>query len=135
MRPYVGVRQVEAEPADRGGRAGYRVVYPEGYELWSPADVFEGAYLELGDDPTRVDESMIESLDAGMEVVRMGNHTVVRQQLRTGFSVIAESACVDAQNYDEDIGTNYALEKAEDEVWGHMGFVLAWARNGLKKVE
>ena len=61
MKQYIGTKIVEAAPAIRkGGKAydltwpipksmepeepGYRVRYPDGYESWSPKDVFEEAY-------------------------------------------------------------------------------------------
>ena len=63
MKKYIGTKQIEAEPmtmgeADRRGllhagrvpsesdksKAGYYVKYDNGYESWSPADVFEKAY-------------------------------------------------------------------------------------------
>lgn len=68
MEKYIGTKTVEAEPAfrvsgkdfkneihpkswpipiDRDGQTwedGYKVVYPDGYESWSPKEVFEAAY-------------------------------------------------------------------------------------------
>ena len=61
MKQYIGTKIIEAEPAYRvGGRTvqpkawpipedsvvedGYRVRYGDGYESWSPKDVFEEAY-------------------------------------------------------------------------------------------
>lgn len=61
MEKYIGTKIIEAEPAVRkGGKVytegqaiprsmepveeGYRVRYPDGYESWSPKDVFEAAY-------------------------------------------------------------------------------------------
>lgn len=60
MRRYIGTKIIEAEPAIRGdcvkensnysafqlSEEGYRVRYPDGYESWSPKDVFEEAYRE-----------------------------------------------------------------------------------------
>lgn len=46
MRRYIGTKIIEAEPAENGFKDGYRVVYPDGYESWSPKDVFEEAYRE-----------------------------------------------------------------------------------------
>lgn len=60
MRQYIGTKIIEAEPAIRGdcvkensdysafqlSEEGYRVRYPDGYESWSPKDVFEEAYRE-----------------------------------------------------------------------------------------
>ena len=62
MQTYIGTKIVMAEPAVNVGgkiitgpvvqaealdatvREGYKVVYPDGYESWSPKDVFEEAY-------------------------------------------------------------------------------------------
>jgi len=61
MQKYIGVKIIEAEPMTKErfeayktktdvmdaramGTAGYKVVYPDGYESWSPKDVFEEAY-------------------------------------------------------------------------------------------
>lgn len=32
-----------------------------------------------------------------------------------------------------DLGKKYAIEKAKDQIWSGLGFVLQWAINGLKK--
>lgn len=60
MKQYIGTKIIKAEPAYRvDGKVfakanivpcgykiedGYKVVYPGGYESWSPKDVFEAAY-------------------------------------------------------------------------------------------
>lgn len=48
MERYIGTKIIEAEPMERyiGERAemGYKVRYSDGYESWSPKDVFEEAY-------------------------------------------------------------------------------------------
>lgn len=63
MKKYIGTKQIEAEPMTMGNayrrgllhagrvpseseklKAGYYVKYENGYESWSPADVFEKAY-------------------------------------------------------------------------------------------
>ena len=48
MKNYTGVKIVKAEPQVKNGKPGYKVVYPDGYVSWSPKDVFEEAYRELG---------------------------------------------------------------------------------------
>lgn len=47
---YVGTKIVEAWKSedDENGKPGYRVKYADGYTSWSPAEVFEEAYLPLG---------------------------------------------------------------------------------------
>jgi hypothetical protein len=37
------------------------------------------------------------------------------------------------QQFDEDKLANYARIKAEDKIWEGLGFVLQWAKYGLKK--
>lgn len=63
MKKYIGTKQIEAAPMTMGDayrrdllqagrvpnesekqKAGYHVRYADGYESWSPADVFEKAY-------------------------------------------------------------------------------------------
>lgn len=63
MKEYIGTKIVQAEPAwkldngvvlpkwlvghvDKTAQDGYKVVYQDGYESWSPQDVFEAAYRE-----------------------------------------------------------------------------------------
>ena len=55
MKKYIGTKIIMAEPAkamkDYGahniGDDGYKVVYPDGYESWSPKDVFEKSYKPI----------------------------------------------------------------------------------------
>ncbi len=71
MPAYIGTKIVRAKLltrnafADRKGREqpegernfdvhGYLVVYPDGYESWSPKDVFEAAYRPVSDDERRM---------------------------------------------------------------------------------
>ena len=44
MRQYIGTKIIFAEPCEKSGVPGYRVIYPDGYESWSPQAVFEEAY-------------------------------------------------------------------------------------------
>lgn len=54
MKQYIGTKLIEAEPfkawkdtnGHRIGEDGYKVRYADGYESWSPKDVFEEAYRE-----------------------------------------------------------------------------------------
>lgn len=47
MKKYIGTKLIEAEPAMQKGREGYIVRYADGYESWSPKDVFEEAYRPI----------------------------------------------------------------------------------------
>lgn len=46
MKTYIGTKIIEAAPEPKDGQDGYKVVYPDGYESWSPKDVFEAAYRD-----------------------------------------------------------------------------------------
>lgn len=50
-----------------------------------------------------------------------------------GYEVHGQAACVKTENFDLNIGSNYARIKAEDKIWEGLGFVLQWAKYGLKK--
>jgi len=43
-QPYFGTKRIDAWPEDRNGVGGMGVRYPDGYESWSPLDVFADAY-------------------------------------------------------------------------------------------
>ena len=77
MQKYIGTKIIEAEPCKawkdtklhKAGEDGYKVRYPDGYESWSPKDVFEEAY--------RPTDCMsfglaIEAMKKGKKVARRG---------------------------------------------------------------
>lgn len=43
MKNYIGVKIVKAEPQEKDGRPGYKVMYPNGYVSWFPGAVFKKA--------------------------------------------------------------------------------------------
>lgn len=62
MKSYLGCKIIQAEIMDecsflkeikgqnvenRETKAGYKVIYPDGYVSWSPKEVFETAYREI----------------------------------------------------------------------------------------
>jgi hypothetical protein len=47
-KPYIGAKILRAFPhRHEDGREGYTVIYPDGYQSWSPKDTFETTYREL----------------------------------------------------------------------------------------
>ncbi len=76
MQQYIGTKIIHAEPLAKNygptegqGQPGYKVVYPDGYTSWSPAEAFEEAY--------RPCEAMnfglaVEALKKGERVARAG---------------------------------------------------------------
>lgn len=90
MKKYIGTKQIEAEPMTMGeayrrgllhagrvpsesekSKAGYYVKYDNGYESWSPADVFEKAY-KLAD--TYLDRLRIERDELHDRYVKAKNY-------------------------------------------------------------
>ncbi|AYR23012.1 crAss001_48 related protein [Herbaspirillum rubrisubalbicans] len=45
---YIGTKNVLAWPEVKDGKEGYAVKYSDGYTSWSPKDVFEAAYIDIG---------------------------------------------------------------------------------------
>lgn len=155
MKTYIGTKIIEAAPAIRmGGKVydaneliprsmelveeGYRVRYPDGYESWSPKDVFERFYLELTVNPElrtkkpSISQEMVDDFIVAKEVSTLGDKvTVVRATLRNGFELVESSACVSPENYDEKLGAKICMEKIKDKVWFLLGFLLQTGVNGL----
>ena len=158
MKTYIGTKIIQAEPAFRidgkiypesgpvprsmNREEGYRVQYPDGYESWSPKDVFERAYLpltvnpDLRTDAPSISRQMVDDFILETWTQTMGDKTtVVRARLRNGFEIVESSACVSAENYDEKLGREICLGKIKDKVWFLLGFLLQTAVHGVKKAE
>lgn len=112
---------------------GYEVEYPDGYKSFSPKDVFEKAYYQILD-PTKISEGDVLGFMKQGYSLRLGEKTtVVLDTTITGFDTIGTSACVNPNNYDHAIGEGIARRDIKNKIWGHLGFVLQWAINGLKR--
>ena len=116
MKTYIGTKIIEAIPAIRkGGKVydaneliprsmepveeGYKVRYQDGYESFSPKDVFERFYLELTVNPElrtkkpSISQKMVDDFIVAKEVSTLGDKvTVVRATLRNGFELVESSA-------------------------------------------
>ena len=77
MKTYIGTKIIQAEPCpawkDAGGHKtgdpGYRVRYSDGYESWSPKEVFEEAYRQTDGLPFGL---AIEAAKKGNRIARTG---------------------------------------------------------------
>lgn len=152
MSKFIGVKMVEAVPmtagqaANKGYRTpvvekysdlearGYEVTYEDGYKSWSPADVFESSYYQIQDSNGEMFyRNDVEGFIDKVESIKIGTKTTnTTITCLTGYEIHGQSACVKPENYDMSIGETYAKPKALDAIWAHLGFVLQWARNGLK---
>ena len=159
MEKYIGTKLIEAEPAFRctdnqmrvdiikdpdeaatyyKSEGGYRVRYADGYESWSPKDVFERAYMEvivnpeLRTDAPSISQEMVDDFIKETEVITMGEKTtVVRAVLRNGFEIVESSSCVSAENYDQKLGESICMEHIKNKVWMLLGFLLQTAVHGI----
>lgn len=146
----IGIKMVDLVPMtareanDKGHRIGehsfetegYEVTYGDGYKSWCPKEVADAAYFRLSpeNDGTKVLKEDVENFVTNVEVMTVGEKTtVVNAHTLTGFDMIRHSSCVDPKNYNEELGKQYALEVVTDDLWGHLGFVLQWAKFGLKQ--
>lgn len=155
MKQYIGTKLIEAEPAlryadgtiapvnapvrlDEPVEYGYKVRYADGYESFSPAGVFESAYLPLEvngmlkTEAPSISAEMVERFIDHHETVTMGGKTtVVRAVLKNGFEIVESSSCVSAENYDEKLGEEICMERIRNKVWELLGFLLQTAVGGV----
>lgn len=146
---YIGVKLIQAVPCSfyayhafkslplpKGiaDSEGYLVKYPDGYLSWSPKETFEKTYFEINknnkltnDDIDKfVEKSTITTTKVGVKT------TLVEFIAPTGFTEYATSSCVDPINYDENLGRDYAMKDITKNLWRYLGFMLQWAKYGLK---
>lgn len=112
MAKFIGVKMIEAVPMTA------REANDKGYRIGNHS--FE--------------ENDIKRFIKGIENVKVGTKTTnTTLTCLTGFEVHGQAACVKPENFDLNVGSNYARIKAEDKIWEGLGFVLQWAKYGLKK--
>lgn len=115
---------------------GYEITYPDGYKSWCPKDVADAAYFCLSpeNDGTKILEQDVDNFITAKRGNRIGNKTTLMSLLTiTGYECYGLSACVDVDNYNQEVGEKFALEKAKDAIWNGLGFVLQWAKYGIKR--
>lgn len=148
MKKYIGCKMIEAEPAIKvdgkiysldgpvprsmNRQEGYRVKYPDGYESFSPKEVFEKAYMQVGDNVT-ITQDNVDNFIKSIDVITMGDKTtVVRATLVNGFEIVESSSCVKKENYDEKYGAEICMEHIKNRIWHLLGFLLQTAVGGVK---
>lgn len=73
-----------------------------------------------------ITEEFIKSQIANVEYHQLTGTTITIAviTLKSGFTVTGESACVDPNNFDVEIGNKIAYENAFDKLWQLFGFEL-----------
>lgn len=114
---------------------GYEVTYGDGYKSWCPKEVADAAYFPIDDENGQMIKPIdIERFIAAEDAEKLGTKTtIVSIRTLTGFESHGLSSCVDPSRYDMNIGKQFAKEKAIDAIWAGLGFVLQWAKFGLKQ--
>jgi len=159
MKTYIGVKMIAAIamtlgeynnyqgwdiPKDQDpNREGYLVEYlgqgnanhpkHENYISWSPKEVHESSYFEIATDNRITEEDVNGFLVKGAGIKMGEKTTVLMDTTLTGFDMLGSSPCVDPANYNQEIGDTYARKAIIDKLWGHLGFVLQWAKFGLTR--
>lgn len=148
----IGIKMVDLQPMcaaeakDKGYRigdaldvdAGYEVTYPDGYKSWCPKEVADKAYFKLDEinDGTKILEQDVHNFIDCIEGDKIGTKTsLVLATTITGFEYVETSSCVDEKNFNHTLGYQYAKEKVISKVWDALGFVLQWAKNGIRDKE
>ena len=145
----IGIKMVDLQPMtareanDKGHKIGehsfetegYEVTYPDGYKSWSPKKVADAAYFPIKDENGQmIKPEDIENFIEIENVSKLGTKTtVVSIHTITGFDSHGLSSCVDPSRYDMNIGKKFAKEKAVNAIWAGLGFVIQWAKFGLKQ--
>lgn len=145
----IGIKMVDLQPMFSGqariknykvpenigdDEQGYEVTYLNGYKSWALKDVIDSAYYLLSEDNdgTKILKEDVEKFITDVEVMTVGEKTtIVNAHTLTGFDTVRHSSCVDPKNYSEELGKQYAMEEVVNNLWGHLGFVLQWAKYGL----
>jgi len=151
MQSYIGTKQIEAKPMNLGdwnkhkgwtippdedpAREGYLVKYSDTYESWSPKEVFEKAYLPMGEGNTnKITQKMVDDFMLINQTTNMGEKTtVVVCKLVNGWLVTESSSCVDRTNYNMALGEKLCVEKIKSKVWELLGFLLQTAKSGSQQ--
>lgn len=120
---------------DDGVQDGYLVTSSNG-ESWYSETVFSEEFYTLSreNDGTKILKEDVENFITDVDAITVGDKTtVVNAHTLTGFDTVKHSSCVDPKNYSIELGKKYAMEEVISDLWGHLGFVLQWAKFGLKR--
>lgn len=146
MKKYIGTKQVEAVPMNLGefinksGRnpyandgkmhgnneEGYLVKYQDGYESWSPKDVFEGAY-KIAD--TALDRMLIEGEDLTIKLEKLQAFTCTSKfgelDAATRAMLVAQANIM--QEYQGVLNQRYTKMESGEGSLGNLSFSVAIA--------
>ena len=112
---------------------GYRITYSDGHSQWLPKDFADTIYFKIINDD-KLSRADIDDFITNETYSTIGDKTTVAiLNTLIGFQAHGYASCVKPENYNINIGSPIAKEKAIDSIWQGLGFVLHWALNGLKR--
>ena len=72
-KKYIGTKLITAFPQSKEDKAGYGVIYEDGYTSWSPKEVFEAAYRAIEQEGQALTfGDAVHMLKLGKKVARAG---------------------------------------------------------------
>ncbi len=81
----------------------------------------------------KLTKEFLESEIGNVEYVRIGEKTThCTITTKSGFTFTGESACVDPNNFDQNIGEKFAYEQAFEKMWMPYGF---WLHKALAETD
>lgn len=132
-KPFLLVKTVYAKEQDRGGERGYLVYFPWEAQ-WIPKDIFECWALPLEDARSITEAEVGGFLGSDVTMAPADEKTtIVRADMVSGFVAFETSSCVSPEKFDLEKGASIALRKIREKLWEHLGFVLQWGINGVRK--
>lgn len=132
-KTYIGVKRIEAYPAERDGQPGYAVIYPDGYKSWSPKAVFEAAYFPIKDGRFIQEVDIQAFINASKVDIQVNPGQVMAKIIYpTGFADAEATASSDVERFDERIAASDCMHEIRKRLWTCMLFVMDWATDGLK---
>ena len=130
MKKYIGTKIISAEPCAKDGKDGYTVVYKDGYTSWSPREAFEESYVAIDSIPNSLSVEFIESVVEGAIFKQIDDTTTTLciLTLKNGYVVVGQSACIDKNVFEFEVGKQIAYEDAFGKIWELEGYLLAQRR-------
>ena len=141
MKTYISVKLIKAEPCKSWkkygkyeiGADGYKIYYQnkDKYISWCPKKEFEKQYLQL-EEEDKITQNDVDIFIEEIKTIKMGDKTTVTQTIcKNGFIITDASTCVNAKNFDMEIGKQCCIKRIKNKIWEYLGFLLQSA-NGFK---
>lgn len=101
--------------------------------------LLDDAQLQASIDDTPAAKVTREHIEARIKHLKFSRFaptvTICQITLDNGYSVRGESACVNVENYDREIGERIAHDNAFNQLWPLFGFLLAEDQHTGRLVE